>query len=101
MLTEFTSELHIQEYFRQKQAYLQAFERQQPSLFCPLELKAYSDLCDVNGYCDKSVTDEMITEIYLEFGDKTRKAESDSYLRTRTGEQDWNDELRIDTHRAN
>lgn len=28
----------------------------------------------------------MITEIYLEFSNRTRKAESDSYLCTRTGE---------------
>ena len=82
------SELHVQEYFRRKYTYLKAFERQRPSFFHPLELKAFSDLCDANGYGDKSVTDEMITEIYLDFSNKTRQAESDSYLRTRTGESD-------------
>jgi hypothetical protein len=40
-------------------------------MFCPLQLKKFSDQKEANGYNDKSVTDDMITEIYLEFSDKT------------------------------
>jgi hypothetical protein len=76
----------MQEYLRQKYAYLEAFERQWPSVFHPLQLKGYLDLRNVDGYGDKSVTDEMIMEVYLEFSNTTRKPESDAYLRTRTGE---------------
>jgi hypothetical protein len=82
----FASELHILEYFKKKQAYLKAFERHRPSIFNPVKLNAFSDPGDVHGYDMKSVTDEMITEIYLEFSNQTRKLESDMYLCTRTGE---------------
>jgi hypothetical protein len=78
----------MQEYHRQKFGYLQAFERRHPTPFCPLDLKAFSDPCDMEGYDDRSVTDDMITEVYVEFGNKTRKAESDSYLRTKSGEHE-------------
>jgi hypothetical protein len=81
-----SAELHLQEYFRDKYAYLQAFSCQQFSLFHPtLELKAFSDPCDKSGYDGRSISDEMVTEAYIEYSDKTRKAESDAYLRTKTG----------------
>jgi hypothetical protein len=82
-------ELHLQEYFRDKHAYLQVFERRQPSIFCPLKLQAFSDPESVNGYDMRSISDEMVTETYLEYNNKTRKLESEAYLRTRTGE--WDD----------
>jgi hypothetical protein len=80
-------ELHILEYFKQKNGYLEAFEQRQPCFFRQLDiLEPFSDLCDASGYNNKSITDEMITEIYLEFSNRTQKAKSDSYLHTRTGE---------------
>jgi hypothetical protein len=79
-------ELHLQEYFRDKFAYLQAFEQRPLNPFCPLKLMAFSNPCDVNGYDSKSISDEMITEAYLEYSNRTRRIESKAYLRTRTGE---------------
>jgi hypothetical protein len=78
-------ELHILEYFKRKHEYLEAFERRRPCFFRQSDvLEPFSDPYDV--YNSKSISDEMITEIYLEFSNRTRKAESDSYLRTRTGQ---------------
>jgi hypothetical protein len=79
------SELHILEYFKQKYAYLEAFERRGPTVFNQFELQTFSKPNEEQGYDNKSITDDIITEIYLEFSNKTRRAESDSYLRTRTG----------------
>ncbi|KIJ12147.1 hypothetical protein PAXINDRAFT_15062 [Paxillus involutus ATCC 200175] len=37
---------------------------------------------DVHGYADKSISHEMVTEIFLDFANRTRHVESETYLKT-------------------
>jgi hypothetical protein len=52
----------------------------------PLRLRDFSGPWDKQGYNEHTISDDTITEVYLEFCDKSRKDESDEYLRTLTGE---------------
>ena len=45
-------------------------------------LKSFSTPNDVQGYTDKSISHEIVTEVFLDFSSRTRKAESESYLRS-------------------
>lgn len=49
-------------------------------------LAVFSGPLDAKGYANGWISDEKITDIYLEFFGRSRKAESDAYLRTLTGE---------------
>lgn len=51
-----------------------------------LELEVFSDPWDPERYAAKPITNDMVTEVYVEFGERTRKAESDDYMRTLTGQ---------------
>jgi len=68
--------------------YVTAFGRRKPSPFQPLALQKFSQWNDPEGYRDNDgcITDDMVTDIYLEFVKKTCKSESSSYLKTRTGQ---------------
>lgn len=85
------SELHLFEYHQAKLEYLQYFafqtKKQQSTLASPPTLSRFSDPGKADGYNDKSITDDLITDIYLGFSDQTRRAESQEYLRTLTGEK--------------
>jgi hypothetical protein len=48
-------------------------------------LGAFSEPYALDGYADASITDDLITDVYLEFGERTRRIESERYLRTLTG----------------
>jgi hypothetical protein len=48
-------------------------------------LKAFSDPFDPMGYRDAVISDDTVTAVYLAFIEKTRKAESEYYLRTLKG----------------
>lgn len=80
-------ELHLTEYHEMKLEYLRAIEarKRQPSLL-PITLQKFSDPLELDGYCDKPITDDLITDIYLDFSNKTRSSESQDYLRTLIGE---------------
>jgi hypothetical protein len=46
--------------------------------------------CEGYKYDEKSISDELITEIFIEFSSQTRREESDEYIRTLTG---WSDNI--------
>jgi hypothetical protein len=48
-------------------------------------LQEFSSPADADGYSDKSITDDLITDIYVEFVDHVRGPESDEYLKTLKG----------------
>ena len=55
-------------------------------MFQPVALQKFSARDNADGYNDNSMTHEMVTDIYLEFVNKTRERESSSYCKTRTGQ---------------
>jgi hypothetical protein len=95
LTTRLTSatEMHLLEYRRRFLEYLQAFEARRETPFSPAILKPFSvpqnerahSKSSPLGYDDKSISDEMITEVFVEFSARTRQAESEQYLRTLTG----------------
>lgn len=51
----------------------------------PTDLQlAYSSPWDPKGYADRYITDDLISDIFVEFGDRTRILESEESLRTIT-----------------
>jgi hypothetical protein len=52
------------------------------SFFGTAALKMFSPPDDVHGYADKSISHEMVTEIFLDFANRTRHVESETYLKT-------------------
>ncbi|KAL6305557.1 hypothetical protein BKA93DRAFT_824944 [Sparassis latifolia] len=53
------------------------------SLVNPLPLRKFSKPGEiVVGYCDRSITDDLITDIFNKFSEKTWQPESETYLRT-------------------
>jgi hypothetical protein len=65
--------------------YLQAFQCRHNTPFQPNPLKKFSDPWNADGYSDNCITDDLITDVYLDFIERTRKVESERYLRTLTG----------------
>jgi hypothetical protein len=65
--------------------YLQFFERRRISPFQPVSLMAFSSPFDVEQYADDSITDDLVTDLFLEFSERTRQIESEKYVRTLTG----------------
>ena len=89
-------ELHLLEYNELRLEYLKCLEsRPLLSHFQSASLKPFSTPYytksgpdpDLRGYDDKSISNEMITEVFTEFSEKTRQGESDEYLRTLSGTQ--------------
>jgi hypothetical protein len=78
-------ELHLLEYKQKALEYLQSFKTCPNSLF-PRKLIPFSGPYDPDGYGDTFMTHDLITDIYLEFSERTRKKESDEYIKTLTGE---------------
>lgn len=58
----------------------------QTTLVAPPALEKFSDPWKKAGYNDGSITDDLITDIYLAFIDQTRSPESQEHLRTLSGE---------------
>ncbi|KAJ7077700.1 hypothetical protein B0H15DRAFT_954994 [Mycena belliarum] len=83
-LSENIKQLHLLEYRQRHLEYLNAFKaRLTPSLgpdHTPLE--AFSAPYDGTGYNMKSITDDLITDVFLEFCSRTRIEECGRYLRT-------------------
>jgi hypothetical protein len=75
------TELHLLEYNWTKLEYLEYYEirKRRASLFPPV-LKNFTRPWDANGYRDKSITDDLITDVYTTFSDRTRSSESQAYL---------------------
>jgi len=51
----------------------------------PATLKAFSGPWDINGYNDNSITDDLIMDLFISFGDQTRNSESQDLLRSLSG----------------
>jgi len=66
--------------------FVTVFKGRRTNPFQPLELQEFSGWKDPNGYNDGSITNDMVTDIYLEFIKKTRRVESSDYCKTRTGQ---------------
>lgn len=66
--------------------YLQAIDQEisQASIISPT-LQAFSDPNDPLGYNDTSITDDMISDVHIQFSQHSREEESSMYLRTLTG----------------
>jgi hypothetical protein len=67
--------------------YLRSFEGARQNPFKPLVLQQFSAPDSTTGYNNKSISDDTITDVYLEFCERTRKGESSEYLKTITGEE--------------
>jgi hypothetical protein len=78
-------ELHLLEYKEKHLDYLRNFQNRRISPLRPDSLNEFSGPWDMTGYADNSITDDLITDLYLEFSEQTRRVESDKYLRTLTG----------------
>jgi hypothetical protein len=48
-------------------------------------LQAFSSASDPLAYADKSISGEMITEVFVDFCMRTRQEESGGYLKTLSG----------------
>lgn len=78
-------ELHLLEYGKRKLEYLRQFSIRPTSVFKPNPLQVFSNPSDASGYNDKSISDDMITALFIDFSERTQQAESQEYLRTLTG----------------
>ncbi|KAJ6502910.1 hypothetical protein C8R47DRAFT_1251855 [Mycena vitilis] len=83
-LAENFKQLHLLEYKQRHLEYLRAFEtRIVPALGGdPTPLESFSAPYDQTEYNDKSITDDLITDVFLEFSNRTRIEECGKYLRT-------------------
>jgi hypothetical protein len=82
----FYIELHLLEYKQRMLEYLSYFMSVRKSPFKKYDLRNFSLPMDVKGYSDSFLTDDLITDIYLDFTAKVWKSESVEYCKTRTGE---------------
>lgn len=75
------------EHAQAKLEYLQYYEARKlkQSWIKPSALQSFSDPYQVNGYGHKSITDDLITDLFLSYGKQTRVPESEEYLRTLSG----------------
>ena len=55
------------------------------NVFQPVSLQEFSTHDDPNRYDDNCITNDMISDVYVEFVNKTRQHKSTSYCKTRTG----------------
>ena len=78
-------ELHLLQYKQKVLEYLLHFEWKRASPLHVQSLTAFSGPHDMDGYADNSITDDVITELFLEFSERSRQKECEKYLRTLTG----------------
>jgi hypothetical protein len=67
--------------------YLQAINSQGVSPFRTSPIVPFSDPNAIYGYCDSVINHELVTDIFNEFSERTRRKESESYLKTLSGER--------------
>ncbi|CAA7261854.1 unnamed protein product [Cyclocybe aegerita] len=79
--------LHLLEYYERKLEYLSCFEAAHLHPFPGqrTNLEMFSEPGQESGYSDAFITNDLITDIYLDFIKKTREGESHNYCQTRTG----------------
>ncbi|KAJ7615765.1 hypothetical protein DFH06DRAFT_1365836 [Mycena polygramma] len=82
-LADNVKQFHLLEYKQRHLEYLNAFKRcPVPVMGPPCVLESFSIPDDPDGYNDKSITDDQITDIFLQFSNRTRLEECSRYLRT-------------------
>ena len=79
------SELHLLEYKQSMLEYLSYFNSARPNPFNQTYLQEFSAPMDEDGYGDSPITNDLITDIYLDFITKTRQEESVEHCKTREG----------------
>lgn len=81
-----STELHLLEYRQRMLEYLLYFKSgQQNRMTERNSVRPFSSPTDENGYGDSFITNDLITDLYLDFIAKGRKSESIEYAQTRTG----------------
>ncbi|KAA1478099.1 hypothetical protein DENSPDRAFT_885629 [Dentipellis sp. KUC8613] len=90
-IAEHIKQLHLLEYNQMRYTYLRQYQvrlgQAKGTLLNAPRLEQFSKPGDNDvGYNLTSITDDLITDVYLAFSEKTRKAESEDYLRTLTGQ---------------
>ena len=65
--------------------YLQIAKPRRISPFETAPVEPFSAPYDAGGYADTSISHDMVTDVFLEFSSRTRKNESEKYLRSITG----------------
>jgi len=83
------AELHLLEYQQAVLEYLQEFQKK-ATIFQKVELAEFMGPNDPFGYNDKPITDDLITDVLLEYTKCTRRSESTNYLQTLYGEGSQN-----------
>ncbi len=83
--THHGSELHLLEYHKKVLEYLNVFESLPDTQLVPLPLKSFSEPHNKLGFNSNSISSDMVTEVFLEFSEKTHNNESDEYTRILTG----------------
>ena len=79
-------ELHLLSYKKQILEYLTFFRSRKPNLFGQETQLAMFSKHDLEaGYNDTPITSDMVTDVYLDFVEKTRQKESADYCKTLTG----------------
>lgn len=81
----YSLELYLLEKKKQELTYLQVFTQREPKKgeLKPIQLE---DFVSAGAHFeDKPITDDAISDIYLESDRRTRKEESAEYMRTLTG----------------
>jgi hypothetical protein len=79
------SELHLLDYHKKVLEYLNVFESLPDTRLVPLPLKSFLEPHDKLGFNSNSISDDTVTEVFLEFSEKTCNEESDEYTHTLTG----------------
>jgi hypothetical protein len=79
------TELHLLEYKQKMLEYVQNAGHCRISPFKVLLLEEFSGPYDMEGYADCSITHDLITKMFLEFTERTRKHKTENYLQTLTG----------------
>jgi hypothetical protein len=76
------TELHLLEYHKRERDYLEHYCALTDTRLDYISLRPFSSPLDKTGYGDASISDEIITEVYIRFIQQSRKAESEDYMRT-------------------
>ncbi|TFY52964.1 hypothetical protein EVG20_g10326 [Dentipellis fragilis] len=85
-LAESVKQLHLLEYQQCQLEYLRRYGSQRKVIFSKSRLEPFSPPGAVDGFTDKSITDDLITHVYLEYIDRTRKEEAALIMKTLAGD---------------
>ncbi len=94
-----SAELHLLHYHKQRLAYLKSYYATRPrgqlklgqqARWVPLRNFSKPEMSGVAthvaGYDNRSISDDLITDVFSKFSEQTRQAESEESLRSKTGE---------------